>query len=170
MEETSRIERTLIVFKPDAVSRAVVGEILARFEKRGLKIVGMKMVRPDKDFFYHHYETIGQMVSRWGDDAFTDNLHYMQLSPVIAVVLEGIEVVKLVRQMVGPTMPQDALSGTIRGDYAQTTRAYSNPLHRPLFNLIHASGKPEEAEQEIAHWFREEELFEYSRGDKDFLY
>jgi nucleoside-diphosphate kinase len=170
MESKTFIERTLIVFKPDAVSRAVVGEILSRFERRGLKIIGMKMVKPDRDFFYHHYETIGEMVSRWGDGAFVDNLHYMQLSPVIAVVLEGIEAVKLVRQMVGPTMPQDALSGTIRGDYAQTTRAYSNPLHRPLFNLIHASGKVEEANQEIALWFKEEELFEYARSDEAFLY
>jgi nucleoside-diphosphate kinase len=67
-------------------------------------------------------------------------------------------------------MPQDALSGTIRGDYAQTTREYSNPLHRPLFNLVHASGNAEEAEQEIAHWFQPEELFDYERADQAFIY
>jgi nucleoside-diphosphate kinase len=97
---SSSLEKSLVVFKPDAVSRGVVGEILSRFEKRGLKVVAMKMLKPDRDFFYHHYETIGKMISRWGEEVFNDNLHYMQLSPVIAVVLEGIEAVKFIRQMV----------------------------------------------------------------------
>jgi nucleoside-diphosphate kinase len=96
----SQIEKSLVVFKPDAVSRGVVGEILSRFEKRGLKIIGMKMLKPDREFFYQHYETIGKMISRRGEESFNDNLHYMQLSPVIALVVEGIDVVKIIRQMV----------------------------------------------------------------------
>ncbi len=84
----SQIERTLIVLKPDTLARGLCGEILTRFEKVGLKIVAMKMLKPNKDFFYHHYETIGSMISRRGEKPFNDNLIYMQKSPVIAIVLE----------------------------------------------------------------------------------
>jgi nucleoside-diphosphate kinase len=102
------IEKTLILLKPDAVSRSVCGEILSRFEKRGLKIVGVKMVKPDADFFYHHYETIGQVISRRGQEVFDLNLATMQRTPVIAIALEGVEAAKVVRQMVGATEPQSA--------------------------------------------------------------
>jgi nucleoside-diphosphate kinase len=84
----SDIERSLIVLKPDTVSRAIVGEILSRFEKKGLKIVGIKMLNPDEKFFYHHYETIGKMVSRRGEKVFLRTLKFMQATPVLAVVLE----------------------------------------------------------------------------------
>jgi len=84
----SQIERTLIVLKPDTLSRGLCGEILTRFEKAGLKIIGAKMMKPSKDFFYHHYETIGKMISRRGEKPFNDNLVYMQATPVIAIVLE----------------------------------------------------------------------------------
>jgi len=84
----SLIQRTLILLKPDALSRAVCGEILSRFEKKGLKIVGMKMVKPSAEFFYHHYETIGQVISRRGQEVFDLNLEAMQRTPVIAVAIE----------------------------------------------------------------------------------
>jgi nucleoside-diphosphate kinase len=104
----SSIERSLVVFKPDAVSRAVVGEILSRFEKRGLKVIAMKMLSPDKDFFYHHYETIGKMISRRGEKPFELTLAFMQMTPVIAVVFKGVDAIKAIRQMVGTTDPQVA--------------------------------------------------------------
>jgi len=155
------MERTLIIFKPDAVMRGIVGEILSRFEKAGLKIVGMKMVAPDEDHFRKHYEDISKMISRWGEDIFQVTLHQMTEAPVIAVVLEGIEAVSHVRKMNGTTDPKDSAPGTIRGDYTHITRAYANPRGSTLPNILHASGNTEEAGQEIALWFAPEELYEY---------
>src|SRR3989337_2322697 len=111
-------ERTLIIFKPDAVQRGIVGEILARFEKVGFNIVGAKMLKPDYDHYFKHYEDIGKMVSRRGKNVFDITLEMMNEGPVIAFVLEGIEAVNLVRKMVGTTEPKSAPPGTIRGDYA----------------------------------------------------
>ena len=111
------MERTLVVLKPDAVQRGIVGEVITRFEKVGLKIVGMKMLSPSREHFHHHYEEIGKMISRRGEEAFNVTLEFMQKGPVIAVVLEGVEAAELVRKMVGATEPKSALPGTIRGDY-----------------------------------------------------
>lgn len=155
------MERTLIVLKPDAVRRGIVGEIVSRFEKAGLKIVGTKMVRPDEDHFYHHYENISKMVSRRGEEAFKVTLAMMQEGPVIAYVLEGIKAVSLVRKMVGDTEPEKAAPGTIRGDYAHMGFEHSNKEKIGVPNIIHASGDPKEAEEEILHWFSDDELFEY---------
>lgn len=155
------MEKTLIILKPDAVRRGISGEILSRFEKAGLKIVAVKMLRPDYDHFYHHYENISKMVSRRGKEAFEVTLAMMQEGPVIAVVLEGIKAVSLVRKMVGDTEPEKAAPGTIRGDYAHMGFEHSNKEGIGVPNVIHASGDPDEAEQEISHWFSEAELFEY---------
>ena len=162
------MERTLIILKPDAVKRGLVGEIIARFEKAGLKIVGAKMLSPDYDQFFHHYENISKMVSRRGQSAFDVTLTMMQEGPVIAFVLEGISSVPLVRKMVGDTEPQKALPGTIRGDYAHMGFDYANKQGIGVPNVIHASGNSEEAEQEIAHWFSESELFEYSTVHEEY--
>ena len=155
------MERTLIVLKPDAVQRGIIGEIITRFERVGLKIVGAKMIQPDYEHYYHHYENIGKMVSRRGKDAFDVTLDFMNLGPVIAVVLEGVEAVSLVRKMVGTTAPKEAVPGTIRGDYAHMGFEYANGEGIGIPNLIHASGDSEEATEEINHWFSESELFDY---------
>lgn len=102
------LERTLVVFKPDSVSRGIVGQILTRFEQVGLKIIAMKMVKPDKDFLYYHYETIGTMITRRGERAFQLNLKAMQKAPVIAMILEGVEAVNVVRKMAGATESKSA--------------------------------------------------------------
>lgn len=153
------MEQTLIIFKPDAVQRGIVGEILTRFEKAGLKIVGTKMLRPDKDHYFHHYENIGKMVSRRGQKAFDVTLDMMQMGPVIACVLEGIESVSLVRKMVGATEPKSALPGTIRGDYSHMSFGHADANDVGIPNIMHASGDADEAKQEIAHWFKTDELF-----------
>jgi len=153
------MERTLIIFKPDSVQRGLVGEILTRFEKVGLKIVAMKMLSPDYDHYYHHYETIGKMVSRRGEAQFNVQLGAMQEGPVIAAVLEGVEAVSLVRKMVGATNAKEAAPGTIRGDYAHASLDYVNTHNVALPTLMHASGDPEEAAQEIDHWFSESEIY-----------
>ena len=155
------MERTLIIMKPDAVKRGIVGEILTRFERVGLKVVGAKMLQPTADHYFHHYENIGKMVSRRGQDKFDVTLEAMQEGPVIAMVLEGIEAVALVRKMVGTTEPKSAQPGTIRGDYAHISFAHADKEHIATPNIIHASGDEKEAEDEIAHWFSDSELFEY---------
>lgn len=155
------IQRTLVLFKPDAVQRGLVGEILTRFERVGLKIIGTKMIAPDRDHYYKHYEDIGKMISRRGEDKFNDALSLMMEGPVIAMVLEGVEAVELVRKLVGPTESKSAAPGTIRGDFSHMSFAYGDAMHRPIVNLIHASGDPAEAEQEINHWFSDNELYDY---------
>lgn len=155
------MERTLVILKPDAVKRGIVGEILSRFEKAGLKIVGAKMLQPDYDQFFHHYENISKMVSRRGQKAFEVTLQMMQEGPVIAYVLEGIKAVALVRKMVGDTEPEKAAPGTIRGDYAHMGFDHSNKEGIGVPNVVHASGDESEAKAEIAHWFSGDELFEY---------
>ncbi len=162
------IERTLIVFKPDSVQRGIVGEILSRFEKAGLKIIGTKMLQPSYQHFFHHYESIGKMISRRGQKAFDVTLSMMTQGPVIAFVLEGIEAVSLVRKMVGSTEPKDAAPGTIRGDYAHMSFGYADEKNIGVPNVIHASGNVEEAEEEIDYWFSETELFSYSTATEKF--
>ena len=155
------MERTLIVFKPDAVMRGIVGEVLTRFEKVGLKIVGAKMLQPDYEHYFQHYEGIGTLKTRKGDDIFESQMQSMQYGPVIAMVLEGVDAVETVRKMVGPTEPKSAQPGTIRGDYAHVSYGQANASGRSVSNVIHASAEPSEAEQEIPHWFSDSELYDY---------
>lgn len=155
------MERTLIVLKPDTIQRGLVGEIMTRFERVGLKIIASKMLRPDGDHYYHHYENIGQMISRRGQQAFDVTLEMMNQGPVIAFVLEGVGAVEVVRKMVGTTEPKSALPGTIRGDFAHVSFSHADTQKKGIPNLIHASGDPKEAKEEIGHWFDEGELFDY---------
>lgn len=157
----THVQRTLVVLKPDSVGRSIVGEVISRFERAGLHIVGMKMIRPDKDFLFHHYETIWTMVTRHGEKTFEDTVATMMRSPIIAMVLEGVEVVEYVRKIVGSTEPKSAAPGTIRGDFAHISYGYSDRVGIGIPNLVHASWNAEEAEKEIKHWFKKEELFDY---------
>jgi len=157
----SKVENTLVLFKPDAVQRGIVGEILTRFERVGLKVVATKMIAPDKDHYYRHYEGIGQMITRRGQTAFDVTLDMMASGPVIAMVFRGVEAVALVRKLVGTTEPKSALPGTIRGDFSHMSFGYADTKEKGIPNLIHASGDVEEANKEIAHWFKSEEIYEY---------
>lgn len=154
------MERTLIVFKPDAVQRGIVGEVLTRFERAGFKIVGAKMLQPDYAHYEGHYEAIGTLKTRKGEAIFESTLSSMLEGPVIAMVLEGIDAVEAVRKMVGSTEPKSALPGTIRGDYAHVSYGGAAP-GKGVANIIHASADAREAEAEIAHWFSESELHDY---------
>jgi len=158
----SHIEQTLILFKPDAVQRGVVGEILTRFERVGLKIVGTKMIAPTREHYYKHYEEIGQVITRRGEKTFNNVLDNMIDGPVIAMVLEGIEAVELVRKLVGSTEPKSSAPGTIRGDFSHMSYGYGDEQDKGIPNLIHASGDKSDAEKEIPHWFTPEELYDYS--------
>ena len=162
------MQRTLVIFKPDSVMRGIVGEVISRFERAGLKIVAMKMVKPDYDHYFKHYEGIGGLKTRKGDDIFESQLATMQEGPVIAMVLEGIEAIDFVRKMVGSTEPKSALPGTIRGDYAHVNYGAPSQIGRGVANIVHASAELSEAEQEIAHWFSAEELYEYEAAHEHF--
>lgn len=159
---SKHIERTLILFKPDAVQRGVVGEILTRFERVGLKIIGTKMIAPDQDHYFKHYEEIGQVITRRGEGVFKNVLDRMNEGPVIAMVLEGIEAVELVRKLVGSTEPKSAAPGTIRGDFSHMSYGYGDETNQGIPNLIHASGDLADAKKEIPHWFSDDELYDYS--------
>jgi len=162
------MERTLIIFKPDSVMRGIVGEVITRFERAGLKIVGMKMLAPGYDHYFQHYEGIGTLKTRKGDEIFESQLATMQEGPVIAMVLEGVEAVEFVRKMVGATEPKSALPGTIRGDYAHVNYGTPSKYGRGVANIVHASAELGEAKQEIAHWFTPEELYEYETAHEHF--
>jgi len=165
---SKNVEQTLVLFKPDALQRALVGEILTRFERVGLRIVGTKMLAPSREHYDAHYEDIGKLKTRAGDQIFAITLDMMQTGPVIAMVLEGIEAVSLVRKLVGATEPKSAAPGTIRGDYSHMSYGYADDEGKGIPNLIHASGDVEEAKQEISHWFTDEELYDYEATHEKF--
>ncbi len=162
------MERTLILIKPDAVKRGIIGEIITRFEKVGLKIVGVKMLWPDRKHYLYHYETIGKMISRRGKKVFDEAVDFMQDGPVLAVVLEGVETAALVRKMVGSTESKMAQPGTIRGDYSHVSFEHANKQNKGIYNIIHASGDALEAKLEIAHWFKKDELFSYETAHEKY--
>ena len=162
------MQRTLVIFKPDAVMRGIVGEILTRFERVGLKIVAAKMLQPDYQHYFEHYEGIGTLKTRKGDEIFDNQMREMQQGPVIAMVLEGIEAVDQVRKMVGPTDPISAQPGTIRGDYAHMTYGHAGAAKRGVANLVHASATADEAKKEIAHWFDSGEFVSYKTAHAHF--
>lgn len=150
------IQRTLILLKPDALDRGIVGEIVTRFERVGAKLVGLKLLVSEKDTAMKHYTE--DLAKRRGEKVRELMVQMLTSGPIVAVVLEGIEIVEVVRKMVGGTEPKSAAPGTIRGDYAHVSFKYADEKQIGVFNLIHASGSPEEAPVEIDVWFRPEEL------------
>jgi len=138
-------ERTLLLIKPDAVQRGLVGEITARFEKKALKIVGMKMFRLTPEVSKEHY---AHLVDK---PFYADLEKFMTGNPIVGMVVEGKEAVETVRLIVGPTNATKAPAGTIRGDLSNSTSR----------NVIHASDSKETAEKEVARFFSENELFDY---------
>ncbi|MDH7506918.1 MAG: nucleoside-diphosphate kinase, partial [Candidatus Thermoplasmatota archaeon] len=146
-------ERTFVMVKPDGVQRGLVGEIINRFEKKGLKIVALKLVSVSRELAEKHYGV------HKGKPFFKPTVDYIISSPVVAIVLEGKNVINVVRTMMGKTNPQEAAPGTIRGDYAQFIGR----------NIIHGSDSPETAEFEINLWFKSEEIADYKRIDEQWL-
>jgi nucleoside-diphosphate kinase len=150
------VEQSLVFIKPDGVERGIIGEIISRFEKVGLTIVALKMLWIDADHAKKHY-------SAHVDKSFYPPVEkYVTSGPVVAMVLEGIGAVALVRKLVGGTEPHGAQPGTIRGDYAHVNYAYADENGIGLKNIIHASGNLEEAKQEVSLWFKPEEIHSYA--------
>ncbi|MEO5927158.1 MAG: nucleoside-diphosphate kinase [Patescibacteria group bacterium] len=178
------LERTLVLIKPDGVQRGLVGEIISRFERVGLKLTTMKMVHASHEDVDRHYALTEEWMKAVYDKAkakyeasgeafnYPDHIAYgteiknglitfLKSAPIVAMVLEGEKSVSLVRKLVGATEPASSAPGTIRGDLSHDTYALSNTQNRPLRNLIHASGTVEEANNEIKIWFTDTELFKY---------
>lgn len=180
------MEQTLLVVKPDGVARGLVGEILARFEKVGLKIVGMKMLKTSDDLLKTHYnkddswfKKVGESTLKFweengkdpGEDLGSNDpieigkkiqgwlFEYVNSGPVVAIVLEGPHAVDIVRKHVGSTYPLEAAPGTIRGDYHYDSSGLSASNKRAVYNIVHASGAIDEAKFEIKLWFKASELF-----------
>ena len=141
-------ERTLIIVKPDGVQRGLVSEILGRFERRGLKIAARKLMQIDRELAERHYAV------HVGKFFYDELVEYITSGPVVVAVLEGPKVSDIVRSMIGKTRPNEAVGGTIRGDFAV----------EGLRNLIHASDAPETATEEIDLYFRDGEVVTYSRA------
>lgn len=149
------IEQTLVLLKPDAVERGIMGQIISRLENAGLKIIGMKMVWVDKNFAKKHY-------SAHVDKNFYKYLEEFIISgPVVAMAVEGLHAVEIVRKIVGGTEPKTAPAGTIRGDFAVHSYEYTDKKRISIKNLIHASGNKKEAKEEIKLWFKKEEMHSY---------
>lgn len=157
------IEHTLVLVKPDGVYRGLIGEVLMRFERAGLKIVGLKMIWIEKDFAKKHYHAHLQK-------GFYPGLEqYITSGPVVAMVVEGVKAVEVVRKIVGPTEPEKAIPGTIRGDYCHVNVAHADEGHKSVFNIIHASGTVNEARDEILLWFDPPELSNYKRAGEEWM-
>lgn len=156
----NNLQRTLVLLKPDAIHRGIVGDILHRFERVGAKMVGLKLLVSDKDTAQKHYTE--DLAHRRGENVREMMLNMLTSGPIIAVVYEGIEIVEIVRKLVGSTEPKTSAPGTIRGDFSHASFDYANAKKMPVMNLIHASTSPEEAEVEIMVWFKPEELVSHN--------
>ncbi len=156
------MERSLVILKPDAVDRGLVGEIIQRFERVGLKIAGLKMVWPKKEHASKHYTE--DLAQRRGQAVRDLMIEMLSSGPIVAVAVEGVEAVEVVRKMVGSTEPKAAAPGTIRGDYSHVSFKHADSKKMGVYNLVHASGNAEEAVQEIAVWFSEDELHGHTPG------
>ncbi|MEA2088738.1 MAG: nucleoside-diphosphate kinase [Patescibacteria group bacterium] len=186
-------ERTLIVIKPDGIQRTLIGEIIKRYERTGLKLVGLKMLAPDVNLVEKHYLVDPEWMKKVGEKSILsyekkgmkapysdpekvgrkvlNNLKkYMTSGPVIAMVWEGNQAVGIVRKITGGTEPLTSDVGTIRGDLTIDAYQIADTDGRPIRNLIHASGETEEAKKEIALWFSKKELLDYRLIQEQILY
>jgi nucleoside-diphosphate kinase len=147
-------EKTIVLIKPDAIQRGLMGQIISRFEVKGLKLVGMKMMPLDEALLREHYAHIADK------PFFADLAKFMQSTPVIAMCWEGLEVVDAVRRITGITKARQAEAGSIRGDFAMSVSC----------NVIHASDEVENAKKEVKRFFHEDELHDYKKSEYEHVY
>ena len=192
-------ERTIVLIKPDGVKRGLVGEVIVRFERMGLKIVAMKLVWVDKSIATKHYpesrtelmKAIGEKTlktyEKYGRDPKEEfgklspeeigkmvnkwNIEFLTSGPVVAILLEGVHAIDNVRMIAGNTLPVFAEPGTIRGDYSIDSPALANIKGRAVHNIIHASGSIEEAKYEEQLWFKKDDIVKnYKRADEEVMF
>lgn len=190
-------ERTVIIVKPDGVKRGLIGEIVKRIEQRGLKVIGLRMVQADKKLIDSHLPKDKEWIENVGRKSLEDyarhNLdpkkyagtadpkeigkkvrnwlfEYWLSGPVVALAVQGIHAIDMVRKIVGNTLPSKADMGTIRGDYSVDTAILGNLEKRAIHNIVHASGNPEEAKKELKLWFSAKEIHAYKRAEEDIMF
>ncbi len=159
------METTFCLIKPDGVRRGLVGEILTRFERLGLKITALKMVVPTRELAGQHY-TYEDIAVRHGEPVRNALIDFITSGPVVAFAVEGVSAIENVRRLCGATEPLKAAPGTLRGDYAHHTFAHTKALGVAVRNLIHASADARDAERELALWFAAAEYVTYRRADQ----
>lgn len=194
MSRHPREETTFLMIKPDGVRRGLSGEIVRRVEQVGLKVVGLKMIRPSITEVDNHYPKDKGWITRLGEKTLatyqkysydaakelgTDKaekigpmvrkwlLDFMTSGPVVVMAIKGVHAVDMIRKLAGPTMPSDAPLGTIRGDFSVDSAAAANRDKRAVYNLVHASETEDEAKHEIEHWFGREPIHDYQRTDDE---
>jgi len=192
MSKLPQQERSLVLLKPDTVQRSLVGEVIKRFEQTGLKISSMKMVEATEAQLLEHYnkddawyEKKGKGIVEelkgmgkphdkdpieYGKDIIRTVVNYMTAAPVVALILEGNKAVSVVTKIVGSTEPATSDVGTIRGDYTVDSYGHATLENRAVRNLVHQSESPEEAEREIAIWFKEAEVMRYTTAQERIMY
>jgi nucleoside-diphosphate kinase len=181
-------EKTLVIVKHDGVARGLMGQIIQRFERVGLKMVAMEFIAASDDMGHKHYPNTLEWLEKVGNRTLNEykeknidpikrlgtnkakeigqmikdwNVEYLTMGPVLAMIWEGPEAVAIVRKLVGETVPLKALPGTIRGDFSWDNADLANDQMRPFYNLVHASGTVDEAKEEIELWFEHAELMKY---------
>jgi nucleoside-diphosphate kinase len=195
MQDHPKKERTLVIIKPDGIQRSLIGEILSRYERIGLKLVAIKMIIPTREMAIKHYYEVGgdawlEEVGRKARENYEKkglkspfetnmengkaimeaNARYLSSGPVIAMIWQGNQAVALVRKITGGTEPLSSDIGTIRGDFTLDTYQMSDLDQRSIRNLIHASGNVSEAEKEIPIWFSQSEISKYTHLQEKILY
>ena len=190
-------EKTVFIIKPDGVKRGLVGEILSRFEKRGLKIIALDMILASKEEMDSHYPKDEAWVKRLGEKSLanyrqygvdskeklgTDNpleigqmlrrwvVEYMTSGPIIKGVVSGVHAIDMVRKICGNSLPNLAEMGTIRGDFSVDSAVSANLNKRSIRNIIHASENKQEVENELSLWFKSEEIHDYKRAEEDIMF
>lgn len=154
------IEQTLVLLKPDAVERGLMGRVIERFEDAGFKITAMRLVKPSSDLAMKHYDE--DLAKRRGEHVRKYNVDFLTSGPVLALVIEGVNAIENVRKFCGTTEPKSALPGTIRGDFSHVSYGHCDSEKMVVKNIVHASEDKKFAEKEIGLWFNGEEIIEYS--------
>ena len=162
------IEQTLVLVKPDGVSRGLTGEVITRFEKSGLKIVGLKLTHIEKSFAEKHYTE--DIAIRRGEKVREMLLDFLSEGPVVAMIVQGVDAISNVRKIIGDTESKTALPGTIRGDYSHVSFDHADENTIPVRNVIHASSDSDDAKSELALWFSVDEIHDYKRAGEEHLY
>lgn len=190
-------EKTLVLVKPDGVKRGLIGEIVHRIERRGLKVIAIKMVAVDRSHLDEHFPKSDEWIERLGNKGLktlaeynmdpqehmgTNDakeigkmvreslFEYMQSGPIVAMVVQGIHAIDMVRKLAGHTLPVFAEMGTIRGDFSVDSPSIANVEKRAIHNVMHASETPDEAKNEISLWFKPDQIHAYKRAEEDIMF
>jgi nucleoside-diphosphate kinase len=190
-------EKTVVLIKPDGVKRGLVGEVINRIEKRGLKIIALEMFQATEQQIDSHYPKDEKWIKRIGEKTLSNYkkygfnakeelgtedpfeigmmvrgwlLDFMTSGPMVKMIVQGIHAIDMVRKIVGGSMPSQADMGTIRGDFSVDDATAANKDKRAIHNIIHASETPEEAEHELGFWFAAEDIFDYKRAEEDIMF